>query len=109
MYIKNDFERKKIHSDRFCIDCEPETAAKPDLGTNSALRSSSDTVIISVTLRTWIGIAYLLAGSLLLHLYIKELTALVLDLAGILSLTHTPIYTFQTVPVFEEGYCYGTM
>lgn len=82
MYIKNGFKRKKIHSDHFCTDCEPEAAAKPDLGTNSAL-SSSDTAIISVTLRTWIRIAYLLAGSLLLQLYIKELTALLLDLAGI--------------------------
>lgn len=74
MYIKNDFKRKKIHSYHFCTDCEPETAAKPDLGTNSALSSSSDTAIISVTLRTWIWIAYLLAGSLLLQLYVEELT-----------------------------------
>lgn len=85
MYIRNGFKRKKIHSDRFCIDCEPETAAKPDLGTNSAPSSLSDTVIISVTLRTWIRIVYLLAGPLLLQWYIKEPTAFVLDLAGIPS------------------------
>lgn len=85
MYIKSDIKRKKIHSYNFRVDCEPETAANPALGTNSALSSWSDTVIISVTSKTWIEIAYLLAGSLLLQLHIKELTALVLDLVDLPS------------------------
>lgn len=62
IYIKNSLKGKESNSDNFSIEYKPETAGKPYLGTKSALISSLDMVIISVTLSTWIRIAYLLAG-----------------------------------------------
>lgn len=59
MYIKNSLKGKKDNSDTFSTEYRSQTAGKPDLGTKSALISSSDMVIISVTLRTQIRITYL--------------------------------------------------